>query len=237
MISNHLVSLNTDCPYFFKKGNKGRFISYDEYGMVMIAENCKKIGYYMIKRIVKQLKTCYIVELSEEILIDYYEGMPYDMFKGMLKLRGYKIAYELPFTYVHCDGEVTDEFQVVAYNSELNIVIKAETFTLPGDPITFNTIYCYCFGTNCFRLTRPMCFSMGTSEYTVFDIIYSSRPNLLKYVESYANSGAVKGTFELLSARTYADKEMSIESYDHYRTKFYNLIPDELKDWFKYEDR
>lgn len=235
MISNHLVSLNTDCPYFFKEGRKGRFISYDEYGMVIIAENCKKIGYYMIKRIVKQLKTCYIVELSEEILIDYYEGMPYDTFKDMLKLRGYKIAYELPFTYIHWDGEVTDEFQVVAYNSELNIVIKAETFTFPEDHVAFNTIDCYCFGTNCFRIPKHMCFSMGTSEYTVFNITQGRGSKLLRCVEYYANEDAVKGTFELLSASTYADKEMSIESYDHYRTKFYNLIPDELKDWFKYE--
>ena len=100
-MTNNSVSINMDSAYLFKKGKNGRFVSYDDYGKVIIAENCIKPGYYMINKIVRDLKKCCIVEVSEEVLVDYYEGMRYDQFKNLLKIRGYEIAYELPFNNPH----------------------------------------------------------------------------------------------------------------------------------------
>ena len=51
-MTNNSVSINMDSAYLFKKGNNGRFVSYDDYGKVIIAENCIKPGYYMISKTV-----------------------------------------------------------------------------------------------------------------------------------------------------------------------------------------
>ena len=149
MMSQKSNSLNLERAYLFKKGKNGRFVSYDDYGEVIIAENCVKPGYYMINNIVKDLKKCYVVDVSQEVLVDYYNGMSYDQFKNLLKMRGYEIAYELPFNNPHSKSLPVVEYQMVAYNSRLNIVIIAETFSL-YDECTFNTIDCYCYGTSVF---------------------------------------------------------------------------------------
>ena len=88
-MTNNSVSINMDSAYLFKKGKNERFVSYDDYGKVIIAENCIKPGYYMINKIVRDLKKCCKVEVSEEVLVDYYEGMRYDQFMNLLKIRGY----------------------------------------------------------------------------------------------------------------------------------------------------
>nr|DAE87817.1 MAG TPA: hypothetical protein [Caudoviricetes sp.] len=65
MMLENANSLNLKCAYLFKKGKNDKFISYDDYGKVIIAENCVKPGYYMINNIVKDLKKCYVVDVSK----------------------------------------------------------------------------------------------------------------------------------------------------------------------------
>lgn len=231
--------LSTNKAYFFKKGKDYRYISYDEFGKIMIAKNCYHEGYYRVLDALEKDK-CYIVRLSEELLFDYYDGMSYDRFKRLLMGRGYKIAYELSFEHIHHSSEVTDEFQLIAYNANLNIVIKAETFTYPetGEK-TFNAIECYCFGTNYIIRVGPRTkfLSYGSSECTVFNIAYHKNyvdPLPLHFIETYASPDAKKGTFDILSAATYVDYERAEFPYEKFKQKFYKLIPDELKAWFRH---
>ena len=234
MMTNNSISINMDSAYLFKKGKNGRFVSYDDYGKVIIADNCVKPGYYMINKIVKDLKNCYVVDVSEEVLVDYYDGMRYDQFKNLLKMRGYEIAYELPFNNPHSKSLPVVEYQIVAYNSRLNIVIIAETFSL-YDEYTFSNIDCYCYGTSVFDNMKAQFVSRGGSEECVFNIgIYHNvtwiRP--LQFVESRACKDAEKGTFDLPSYFTYADYDVC-EHLDEYRDRFLSLIPDELRIWFR----
>lgn len=234
MMSQKSNSLNLERAYLFKKGKNGRFVSYDDYGEVIIAENCVKPGYYMINNIVKDLKKCYVVDVSQEVLVDYYNGMSYDQFKNLLKMRGYEIAYELPFNNPHSKSLPVVEYQMVAYNSRLNIVIIAETFSL-YDECTFNTIDCYCYGTSVFDNMKAQFVSRGGSEECVFNIgTYHNvtRIKPLQFVESRACKDAEKGTFDLPSCFTYADDDVC-EHLDDYRDRFLSLIPDELRIWFR----
>ena len=233
MMTNNCVSINMDSAYLFKKGKNGRFVSYDDYGKVIIAENCIKPGYYMINRIVRDLKKCCVVEVSEEVLVDYYDGIGYDKFKNLLKMRGYEIAYELPFNNPHARSLPVVEYQMVAYNSRLNIVIIAETFSLYNEH-TFNSIDCYCYGTSIFDNMRCKFISRGGGDLTVFDIASyrnSSHMQPLQYVEGKACGDAEKGQFELPSCCTYADS--SFRDIDEYRSRFLGLIPEDFKAWFR----
>ena len=235
MMTNNSVSINMDSAYLFKKGKNERFISYDDYGKVIIAENCIKPGYYMINKIVRDLKKCCIVEVSEEVLVDYYEGMRYDQFKKLLKIRGYNIAYELPFNNLHSRSLPVVEYQMVAYNSRLNIVIIAETFSLHNEH-TFNSIDCYCYGTSVFDNMRCKFTSWGSSNLTVFDIARyrnSSHMQPLQFVEGKASGDAEKGQFELPSCCTYADIIFGSVDADNYRSRFLGLIPEDFKAWFR----
>lgn len=234
MMLENANSLNLKCAYLFKKGKNGRFVSYDDYGKVIIAENCVKPGYYMINNIIKDLKKCYVVDVSKEVLVDYYEGMRYDQFKNLLKIRGYKIAYERPFNNPHSNNLPVVEYQLVAYNSRLNIVIIAETFSL-YDECAFNTIDCYCYGTSVFDNMKAQFLSGGGSEECVFNIgayhnVTQIKP--LQFVESKACKDAEKGTFDLPICFTYADDDVC-EHLDEYRDRFLSLIPDELRIWFR----
>lgn len=228
-------SLNLESAYLFKKGKNNKFVSYDDYGKVIIADNCVKPGYYMINKIVKDLKNCYVVDVSEEVLVDYYDGMRYDQLKKLLTMRDYKIAYELPFNNPHSRSLPVVEYQMVAYNSELNIVIIAETFSLYNEH-TFNSIDCYCYGTSVFDNMRCRFISRGGSNLTVFDIAsYRNSTDMqpLQFVESKASSDAEKGQFELCSCCTYADTSFGSKDIDKYRSRFLSLIPEDLKAWFR----
>lgn len=235
MMLQNADSLNSESAYLFKKGKNNKFVSYDDYGKVIIADNCVKPGYYMINKIVKDLKNCYVVDVSEEVLVDYYDGMRYDQLKKLLTMRGYKIAYELPFNNPHSRNLPVVEYQMVAYNSELNIVIIAETFSLYNEH-TFNSIDCYCYGTSVFDNMRSKLISRGGSNLTVFDIATyrnSSQMQPLQLIENKASSDAEKGKFELPSCCTYADSDFGSKDIDKYRSRFLSLIPEDLKVWFR----
>lgn len=227
--------LNLESAHFFKKGKNNKYVSYDDYGKVIIADNCVKPGYYMINKIVKDLKNCYVVDVSEEVLVDYYDGMSYDQLKKLLTMRGYKMAYELPFNNPHSKSLPVVEYQMVAYNSELNIVIIAETFSLYNEH-TFNSIDCYCYGTSVFDNMRSLFVSSGDSNLTVFDI--ASYRNVsyiqpLQVIENKASSDAEKGKFKLPICRTYEDSSFGSKYIDKCRSRFLSLIPEDLKAWFR----
>lgn len=235
MLTNNSISINMDSAYLFKKGKNGRFVSYDDYGKVIIADNCVKPGYYMINKIVRDLKKCFIVEVSEEVLVDYYGGMRYDQFKNLLKMRGYEIAYELPFINPHSKSLPVVEYQMVAYNSRLNIVIIAETFSL-YDECTFNTIDCYCYGTSVFDNMTCKFLSRGGSDLTVFNIAtYRNYSHMhpLQFVGSKSSGHVQKGQFEIPSCFTYADSISESADFDTYTSRFLSLIPEDLKSWFR----
>ena len=76
---------------------------------------------------------------------------------------------------------------------------------------------------------------MGSSECTVFNIAYHENfVDPLHFIETYASPDAEKGTFDILSSSTYAYYERSEFQYEKFKQKFYKLIPDELKSWFRY---
>lgn len=234
MMLQNADSLNLESAYLFKKGKNNKFVSYDDYGKVIIADNCVKPGYHMINNIVKDLKNCYVVDVSEEVLVDYYDGMRYDQLKKLLTMRGYKIAYEFPFNNPYSRSLPVVEYQMVAYNSELNIVIIAETFSLYNEH-TFNSIDCYCYGTSLFDNMRSKFISSGRSNLTVFDIATyrnSSQMQPLQFIENKASSDAEKGKFELPICCTYADSSFEAKDIDKYRSRFLSLIPEDFKAWF-----
>lgn len=235
MMLQNANSLNLESAYLFKKGKNDKFVSYDDCGKVIIADNCVKSGYYMITDILKNLKTCYVVTVSDEVLVDYYYGMTYDQLKDLLMNRGYTIACEIPFNNPHIKSLPSTEHQMVAYNSKLNIVIIAETFSTYRDHI-FNSIDCYCYGTSVFDNMRSRFISRGNSNLTVFDIATytnSSQLQPLQYIESKASSDAEKGKFELPSCWTYADSRFGSEDIDKYTSRFLSHIPEDLKAWFR----
>ena len=64
----------------------------------------------------------------------------------LLVSRDYKLAYELPFLTRQSEESPITEYQLVAYNDKLNILVLAETFRLYDD--VFNTVDFYCYGSN-----------------------------------------------------------------------------------------
>lgn len=235
MMLQNANSLNLESAYLFKKGKNNKFVSYDDYGKVIIADNCVKPGYHMINKIVKDLKNCYVVDVSEEVLVDYYDGMTYDQLNKLLTMRGYKIAYELPFNNPYSGSLPVVEYQMVAYNSKLNIIIIAETFSLYNEH-TFKSIDCYCYGTSVFANMRSLFASRGDSNLTVFDIATYRNVSYiqpLQVIENKASSDAEKGKFELPSYWTYADSSFRSKDIDKYRSRFLSLIPEDLKVWFR----
>lgn len=235
MMLEDVNSLNLERAYLFKKGKNGKFVSYDDCGKVIIADNCVKSGYYTITDILKNLKTCYVVTVSDEVLVDYYYGMTYDQLKDLLMNRGYTIACEIPFNNPYIKSLPSTEYQMVAYNSKLNILIIAETFSTYSDHI-FNSIDCYCYGTSVFDNMRSKFLSKGSSNVAVFDIVTyrnSTDERPLQFVEGKASSDAEKGKFELPNCCTYGDNISESTDIDKFRSRFLSLIPEELRSWFR----
>lgn len=235
MMLQNANSLNLESAYLFKKGKNNKFVSYDDCGKVIIADNCVKSGYYMITDILKNLKTCYVVTVSDEVLVDYYYGMTYDQLKDLLMNRGYTIACEIPFNNPYIKSLPSTEYQMVAYNSKLNIVIIAETFSTYSDHI-FNSIDCYCYGTSTFDHMRSLFMSRGDSKLVVFDIASYRNETYIKpleFVESSASEHAYKGSFDLPSCYTYGDDISVYKDIDKCRSRFLSFIPEDLKAWFR----
>lgn len=227
--------LDTSKCYLFRQGRKSKdgkdtFISYDTFGKVIIAVNCKATGYYTIDNVIKDTKNCYVVEVSE-VLYDYYYGMPYEKFKYLLVSRDYKLAYELPFLTRQSKESPITEYQLVAYNDKLNILVLAETFRLYDD--VFNTVDFYCYGSNisCIPI-RTKFVKILCHDHTVFDITRGSNiVDPIHFVEQFSNSEAIKGSFEIPSTWTYADEDIC-DRFDEFKIRFLSLIPNELKLWF-----
>ena len=74
----------------------------------------------------KELHKCYIADVIQKVLYDYYGGMTYEEFKELLSFRGYAIAFEMPFTteyYGNGEKVVYGEKRLVAYSKKLNMII------------------------------------------------------------------------------------------------------------------
>lgn len=226
---------------FFEKGKKGRFISHTSLGKVIIGEDCDSTGFFSIKSFTELENV--IIAKADKRLYDYYEGMRYEDFKELLVRRGYKIAFEQPFKAEHCMYEkeghtYTNEVRLVAYSEKLHMLIVADTFEAKS---TFNSIYCYCYGVNCLRLSflREKLLSMGSNTCTVFDLCkgfpYSSVYTPLHSVEAFCVSelNFKIDRSDVPSGRTYADADNVSGNYDYFKDKFLSQCPEDLRDWFE----
>lgn len=222
--------------YLFKKGKKGALISHDDFGKIIIGENCTAPGFYKI-RVKKELNKCYIVTAIQEVLYDYYDGMAYGEFKKLLSSRGYVIAFEMPFTTEYREnGEkvVYAEKRLVAYSKRLNMVIVADTFSQWN---TFNSIECYCYGTNAFDFINHKMMSFGSDNTAVFDLTRDvSEAEPLHKAEEFCSPDADLSRYQLKipSGWTYGDAPESEEDFANYKKMFLALCPPELKSWFEH---
>ena len=220
--------------YLFRKGKNGAFISHDDYGKIIIGKNCTTPGFYKI-RVKKELHKCYIADVIQKVLYDYYGGMTYEEFKELLSFRGYAIAFEMPFTteyYGNGEKVVYGEKRLVAYSKKLNMIIVADTFSQRN---TFDSIECYCYGTNAFDFINHKMLSFGSDDVAVFDLSRdASEPEPLHKVEESCSPDTDLSQYQLKvpSGWTYDDAPETEEDFANYEKMFLELCPPELKAWF-----
>lgn len=226
-----------DKAYYFKKGKKDRYVSYLETGKVIIGSNCTSEGFYKLTDINERENV--VIAKVVKCLYDYYEGMSYKDFKDLLLERGYKFAFEQPFQrkyHVSGEGEKsTDEMRLVVYNSDLHMIIVADTiYSMKA----FNTIDCYCYGANGLKLSRQRLFSHGSYRCAIFDLCYSYYYNImcpLRTVESYCckDFPFKIERCDVPSGWTYAEANNAKLDFDYFTDKFLNQCPQDLRDWFE----
>lgn len=237
--------------FLFYKGNKDRFISHTELGKVIIGVNCKAPGYYKIKKFKDKEKVILAFDI-EKVVYDYYDGIGYEGLKELLLSRGYKLGFEQPFKReVPGTEEITQEMKLVMYNTDLHMIVSAETIFGMEE---FNTVYCYCYGRDMnrrFYLSRHC--EMGCSNYIVVNLMHhrAGTPKILYGVEQCCDrefSGKIP--FEdCPRAWTYADRTLLANdgegvlydengnavthTFQYYGDKFFEQCPQELRDWFE----
>lgn len=129
---------------FFKAGRDDKMISNTVDGKVVLCTNKIEVGYARVLT-VDERKTCVLVT-AEHVVKDMYENMTYAEFVDVLKLNGFKIGFEEPFTR-HTAKRDVGERLLYAYKSN-GVVVVAQTFTLTLDMVVFEprlglvTVYC-----------------------------------------------------------------------------------------------
>lgn len=223
--------------YYFEKGKKDRFISHTDYGKVIIAENCSSRGFAEVTSFDDREKV--IIAKVKRCLYDYYDGISYKDFKDLLLERGYKFAFEQPFQRkyrVSGEGEKsTDEMRLVVYNSDLHMIIVADTI---DSMKAFNSIDCYCYGVNSLKFFRQRLFSNGSYRRAIFDLCYSYSYNImypLRVIESYCckDFPFKIERCDVPSGWTYAEVNNAKLDFDYFTDKFLSQCPQDLRDWFE----
>lgn len=225
--------------YFFKKGKNNRYVSFTDYGKVIIGLTCDSEGFYKIKDISERESAILAVKV-EKCLYDYYSDIGYDNLKELLLQRGYKLAFEQPFNRISKNIK-TNEMRLVMYNLDLHMIVVADTiFNMEK----FNSVRCYCYGVNMQRgFIRNRMAEMGYYNCIVFNLENSNRYDLclLNKVEEYCDRGfngkipkcnAPSGWVYSDTIDVNADDE-SENSYEFYARKFMSLCPKELQRWFE----
>lgn len=129
---------------FFNAGNDNRMISHTVDGKVVICKNKLEEGYARVLT-VDERKTCFLVT-AEHVVKEMYENMKYLEFVEVLKLYGFKIGFEEPFTRKTLNRDVGERL-LYAYKPN-GMVVVAQTFTLTLDTVVFEprlewvTVYC-----------------------------------------------------------------------------------------------
>lgn len=223
---------------FFRKGKpskngKERYIAYSEEGKVILYEKPIKEGYYRIDHM-RELEKCIIAEVLTPVDYDYYNYMGYEKFMRLLIERGYKIAFEMPFTRTR-KGSLNDsshvEMRLVAYSKEYNIVIVADT---SHDMEWFYSIRCYCYGKDfiCPNVDSKT-MVMHSNNCIVFELIQvaSLTKAPLYFLEGLAYKGKDAEIDLIPPGFTYGDNPISEEDFRMYQKKFYDLCSPELREF------
>lgn len=143
--------------FLIRPGKDDKLITYTELGKVIIPVNKINKGYAKVTEIVK-IAEKYILVKMENVIKDYYDKIPYEEFKKVLKINGFKIGFDRPFETQY---EYGIEHQILAYNLNNGIIIVAETFY--GSK-TFNSIEVYCPNVNGLGLRNPL---MSSGSYNM----------------------------------------------------------------------
>lgn len=220
--------------YLFRMGKKLKdgkdsYVSYTKAGKVIIGTNCTKTGFY---RLVETKEREYsILAKVEPVYYDYYNGMTYKDLKKLLTIRGYNIAFEMPFKY-----NSSREFRLVVYNRTLNLVIIADT--IEGGT-KFNSIRCYSYhrSKQLDNWVHKNLLVFDSDTVTCFDITGSSYhfQTPLQEVEKLCTRGDIGkiAYHDMPQGFTYADSFNMNTNVNMYRDKFYSLCPSGLKEWFE----
>lgn len=198
----------------FFEGKNNRPVAYTYMGKVILCKNKISLGYAKINSL--EDKDNYFLVTAEHIVKDVYSGIDYDDFIAVLPLHGYKIGFDLTFENNHCDGEMTQEHQIYAYNLKNNVVIVAETFTWEkGMRIGFNSIDVYCPQVNILDFIHCGYAECGNGNITVFNLTRrSNRHDLLEWINEIMEDieNPVWPVNEYPHLWTYADNETTDEN-------------------------
>ena len=160
-----------------KKGKNNSIVGFTLTGKVIIPTNAVKVGYAKILTLEEKEK-CILCKM-ENVVKDYYDGIPYEEFLIAIELNGYKIGFDIPFQSPHGYGE---ERQIFAYNLNINTVIVAETFY---GKKSFNSINVYCPNMNGLKLKWNI-FSHGSCNMSVLSLCQAKKnqANLLEDINN-----------------------------------------------------
>jgi hypothetical protein len=198
--------IKLDDIILIQPGKNESFISYTEFGKVIIIVNCPdiKIGYAKVTNVIKESEKFIMVE-AINIAYDYYNDIGYDEFIEVLKLLNYKIGFERPF-----QSDYGNDYQLLAYNVDTGIVIIGETYY--GGK-TFNSIKVHC--PNVCATTRLPCFSMGNVNMSILDLCYGRNiKNMLRKLDLRITN-PVWHVDEDLSLWTYIDSKSYLSGVDY----------------------
>lgn len=157
---NFNETLNEGSVVLVKEGKKENPIAFTFEGKVILFKNPIKVGYAKITSITD--KGNYFLCDAENIVKDYYKDIPYEEFLEVLKLKGYKIGFDISFEH-----EGHEERQVLAYNLNYNTIIVAKTYRQ-----SFNSINVYCPNLSIFTFFRSI-FSHGGGNLSVLELCNS----------------------------------------------------------------
>lgn len=220
--------------YLFRQGTKKsrngklNFISKTPTGKVIIARNCNSAGFYTLSNVVEKT-SCVLADVTP-VFWDYYDGISYEDLKSVLSNLGFKLAFEMPFTYKYRGNSESQEMRLVMYSESTHMIVVADTFNVWN---SFSSIECYCYGVRGNDIGLKL-FSRGSSDVAVFDAVRThegGRP--LHLIMSYSCKNPIDkiDLSDVPNGWTYASE--TDMDYDFYRDDFLKRCPDDLRSWFK----
>lgn len=195
---NFINELKEGTVVLVKEGKGKRPVAFTFEGKVILFKNSVKLGFARITSIIDK-GNCFLCE-AENIVKDYYQDIPYEEFLEVLKLKEYKIGFDIPFKY-----KEYEERQLLAYNLDYNTIIIANTFK--GN---FNSINVYCPNLPIFTFFRSL-FSHGGGNLSVLELCHSGNISfplecIHEEMEKVKKEKGVKwAESEDISLWTYAD--------------------------------